>query len=74
MAPQEITVSVVLVEDEEGDLRAWCPEVDVSAGGTTEKEALDNLRKAVEDHIKETGPEKFYLRPVKCMKVKVRAG
>ncbi len=74
MAAQEITVSAVIVEDEEGNFRAWCPELDVSAEGRAEKEALDNLKRAIEEHVNRTGPEDFYLRPVKCMKVKVRAG
>lgn len=68
---QEISVSAVLVEQEDGTYKANCPELNINANGESSEEAFTNLKDAVQRHIRETGADKLQLNPVKCMKFKV---
>lgn len=67
----EISVSVILVEMEDGSYRATCPDLDMEEKGGGGDEAVDNLKSAIAKYIKEKGFENIQLNPVKCMKIKV---
>lgn len=67
----EISISAVLVEMEDGSFKATCPDLGINAEGTNADEAFANLKDAVTRHIREKGAENIRLSPVKCMKFKV---
>ncbi|MBW7957593.1 MAG: hypothetical protein H3C68_06835 [Deltaproteobacteria bacterium] len=65
----EISVSAVLIEREDGTYRANCPELDVESEGESSEEAFENLKAAVQIHVRKAGAEG--LKQVKCFKFKV---
>lgn len=66
----EISVTAVLVEQDDGSYRANCPELGVDAEGESSDEAFDNLKAGVDRLVREAGGE-VELAPVKCLKFKV---
>ena len=67
----EISVSAVLIEKEDGTYRATCPELGINAEGESSEEAFNNLKDAVQRHVRGKGADKLNLSPVKCLKFKV---
>lgn len=67
----EISISAVLVEMEDGSFKATCPDLGINAEGDNSDSAFANLKNAVVKHIREKGAENIRLKPVKCMKFKV---
>lgn len=67
----EISVSAVVVELEDGSYRANCPDLGIDATGNNADEAFANLKAAVTRHIREKGSDHIELNSVKCMKLKV---
>jgi len=67
----EVSVSAVLVENEDGSFKAWCPDLGVTAEGSNSDEAFANLKDAVTRHIRGKGASGVELSPVKCLKFKV---
>lgn len=69
----EISVNAVLVEMEDGSYKANCPDIGINAEGPNADEALQNLKGAVIQHIKDKGLDNVQLSAVKCMKIKIPA-
>lgn len=67
----EISVSVVLVEKEDGSYKSNCPDLGISSEGMDADDALDNLKAAIRKKIAEVGAGNLQLSPVKCMKIKI---
>lgn len=68
---EDISVSVVLVEKEDGSYTSTCPDLGISAAGLDADDALGNLKDAIRKKIIEVGAGKLQLSPVKCMKIKI---
>lgn len=68
---EEISVSAILIEQDDGSYKAVCPEVGINSGGPNADDALRNLKDAVIKHIREIGFDKVQLSSVKCLKFKV---
>lgn len=68
----EVSVSAVLVEMEDGSYRANCPDLGINAEGNNSDSAFVNLKDAVTRHIREKGAANIQLNPVKCLKFKVQ--
>ncbi len=66
----EVSVTAVLVEQEDGTYKANCPELGVLAEGESSEEAFENLRAEVVKKVRESGGS-VELAPVKCLKFKV---
>lgn len=67
----EISISAVLVEMEDGSFKATCPDLGINAEGDNSDSAFANLKDAVTRHIREKGAANVQLNPVKCLKFKV---
>ncbi|MBI5642225.1 MAG: hypothetical protein HY954_01975 [Deltaproteobacteria bacterium] len=67
----EVSVSAILVEMEDGTYKASCPEVGIEVRGTDSEDTIRDLKDAVIRRIREIGADKIQLNPVKCMKFKV---
>lgn len=67
----EISVSAILIEMEDGSYKANCPDLGINAEGNNADEALKNLKDAVIRQIRQIGADKIQLSSVKCMKIKV---
>ena len=68
----EVTLSMIIVELEDGSFRADCPEFGFSAVGKSEAEASANLKAEAAKRAKEAKGS-FTINKVKCMKFKVNA-
>ncbi|MBI5587678.1 MAG: hypothetical protein HY889_04845 [Deltaproteobacteria bacterium] len=68
----EISVSAILIEMEDGSYKSSCPDLGIDAEGGNADEAFNNLKDAVTRHIREKGADNIQLNPVKCMKFKVQ--
>ena len=68
----EVTLSMIIVELEDGSFRADCPEFDFSAVGKNEGEASANLKAEAARRAKEAKGA-LVINKVKCMKFKVTA-
>lgn len=68
----EVTLSMIIVELEDGSFRAECPELGFSVTGKSEAEASTNLKAEAEKRAKEAKGS-FTINKVKCMKFKVNA-
>lgn len=66
----EVSVTAVLVEQEDGSYKASCPELAVNAEGESSEEAFENLKADVAKKVREAGAA-IELSPVKCLKFKV---
>ncbi len=68
----EISVNSVVIEQDDGSYRAFCPDLNVEAKGKNGDEAVRNLKEVVIARIREAGgAESVQLSSVKCMKIKV---
>lgn len=67
----EISVSAILIEMEDGSYRAECPDLGIRSQGKNSDDAIRSLKDAIKDHIKKIGADKVQLSAVKCMKIKV---
>ena len=64
-ALQKIKISAELIpEPEEGSFTVYCPELDIYSQGENEKDAIKNIKEAVELHIEEIGIDKLELRKI----------
>lgn len=66
----EVSVTAVLIEQEDGTYKANCPELAVFAEGENSEEAFENLKADVAKKVREAGAA-IELSPVKCLKFKV---
>lgn len=67
----EISVSAILIEQEDGGYIANCPELGMNEKGENSDAALSNLKEAVARLVKEKGPDNLQLNAVRCLKFKV---
>lgn len=67
----ELSVSAVLVEQEDGSYKANCPELNIQSQGDSADDALQNLKDAVLSHVREVGSANIQLNAVKCLKFKI---
>ncbi|MBI2412833.1 MAG: hypothetical protein HYV24_06450 [Deltaproteobacteria bacterium] len=67
----EVSVSAVLVEEEDGTYRASCPEAGIEVKGMDSEDTVRALKDAVTRRIREVGAANIQLKPVKCLKFKV---
>ncbi|MBI5493171.1 MAG: hypothetical protein HY893_09575 [Deltaproteobacteria bacterium] len=67
----EISVSAILIEMEDGTYRANCPDLGIAVEAKNSDDAITDLKNAVIKQIREVGLDKIQLNPVKCMKIKV---
>jgi len=67
----EISVSAVLIEMDDGSYRADCPDLVLSARGKNADGAIRNLKDLIARHVKEKGASNIHLCSVKCVKIKV---
>lgn len=66
----EISVTAVLVEQNDGTYKANCPELGMNAEGESSEEAFENLKAEVQRKVRGQGGV-VDLAPVKCLKFKV---
>lgn len=67
----EISISAILVEMEDGSIKVHCPDLNINAQGKNADEAMRNIKDAVIRHVAQVGPDNIQLNPVKCMKIKI---
>ena len=66
----EVSVSAVLVEEEDGTYKASCPEAGIEVKGTDSEDTIRALKDAVTRRIREAGAN-IQIKSVKCLKFKV---
>ncbi|MDP2689784.1 MAG: hypothetical protein Q8P48_06700 [Deltaproteobacteria bacterium] len=66
----EVSVSAILIEEDDGTYTASCPEFDMAIKGGDPDEAIAELKEAVTKRIREAGGG-VQMKSVKCMKFKV---
>ncbi|MBI1910412.1 MAG: type II toxin-antitoxin system HicB family antitoxin [Deltaproteobacteria bacterium] len=67
----EISVSVVIVEKDDGTYKSTCPDLGIDAQGASADDALSNLKDSILEHIRAVGADNLQLSSVKCMKIKI---
>ncbi len=70
---EEVSVSAILIEENDGTYTATCPEFDLTVKGDDPDDAVADLKGAVAKRINDSGGN-VQLKSVKCMKFKVPLG
>lgn len=68
----EFSVSVIVVEEEDGTFKSSCPDLGLDSSGPTSAEAMKNLSEEIKKHAREAGPGNVKLKPVRCQKVRIK--
>lgn len=68
----EISVNAVVIEQDDGSYKAFCPDLGMEARGKNGDEAVRSLKESVVNRIREAGGAgNIQLSSVKCMKIKI---
>ncbi len=68
----EISVNAVVIEQDDGSYRAFCPDLGMEAKGKNGDEAVRSLKEMVTNRIREAGgAANVQLSSVKCLKIKI---